>query len=140
MMMTDAELREYVLKNLPKPKTEPVDPEHAIFPEGNLQLVELSANDALDIVGSATRPDGSVNVKAMTANILMACLKNADTGNAFLQSGDRDSLLAPGMSFIQPLAMQAMELCGLGANAVTDAKKNLSPTPFVSLAGSLPTS
>lgn len=140
MQMNDTDLRAYVLANLPRPKCEAVDTDHAIFPEANLQLVEMSANEALDIVAGATRPDGTVNLKAMTANVLMACLKNADTGNSFLQPGDRDALLSPGMSFIQPLALQAMALCGLSATSVEDAKKNLATTLSASLVGSLPTS
>lgn len=140
MAMDDTTLRQYVLAHLPKPKTQPIDTDHTLFPDANLMLKEMSAGDALDIVGGATRPDGSVNIKAMTASVLMACLCNADTGNAILDMGSRDELLAGGMSFVQPLAMQAMELCGLNDMAIGDAKKNLNANPSVSSAGSPPTS
>lgn len=140
MTMTDSEVRAYVLAHLPKPKTQPIDTDHVLFPDANLILQEMAASDALDLVGAATRPDGTINVKAMTASVLIQCLRNADTGNNFLDQGDRDALLAPGMSFIQPLALEAMSLNGLNDVAIPDAKKNLSPTPSGSSAGLSPTS
>ena len=121
------DVRAYFLKNIPKPKTIAVDADHVLFPEAEIVLKELDGITAYSISESCLRPDGTMNQKAFNAKVLIASLCNAVNGEQLLQEADRDELMSGGMSFLQPLAMQAIALSGLDNEAIELAKKNLKP-------------
>jgi hypothetical protein len=120
--MDKRQTREYLLKQAEASNRE-VAVTSTVFPDAKLILRELTAKEAIDLSQSCRRPDGTINESALVGKVLIACLRIAETKELVFEPSDRETLLNGGISVWQPIAQQAMELCGLDNNALEDAKK-----------------
>jgi hypothetical protein len=89
-----------------------------------LEIRTMTAVERSRLVGTCTKPDGSVDMEKMYPLLLVAAVYDPDTGGKVFTTADVDALQEKSAAAIELVAQKVMEVSGMTAKAVDQEGKD----------------
>ncbi len=93
-----------------------------------LEVRSMDARSRSKLIKSATQADGSIAMENLYPDTVIMCTFDPESGEQVFTDSDRDMLLSKSAAAIELLAMTAMKVSGLSAEAKTEAGKESPST------------